>query len=79
MEPGDITCVNLGGIVKASESKNILEVDTGDREFPGVASGSKDELVVVDKLFASFQHDLFSRNVDGSNGLTIYVLVGSLD
>ena len=69
----DITCINLSGIVKTSESENVLEVGPRDQEFPGVTSRSKDEFVVVDKLFAAFQHDLLSRNIDGSDGLTNYV------
>ena len=70
MEPGERTCVNLVGIVNTSKSENILEVGTRDRELLGVASRREDELIVVNELLPSFQHDLFSRDVDGSDGLS---------
>ena len=70
----NVTCVNLDGILDASESENVLEVGTRNREFPGLASRSKDELIIVNELFASFQHDLFSRNVDGGDRLGIHAL-----
>ena len=70
----NITCINLGRIIDAPESKNILKVDTGDGELLGLASGSKDELVIVNELFASFQHDLLSENVDGGDSLVTHRL-----
>ena len=71
----NVTCVNLDRIVDASESENVLEVGTRDREFLGLASRSKDQLIIMNKLFASFQHNPLSRNVDGSDSLEIYVLL----
>ena len=71
----NVTCINLARIVNTSECENILEVNTRDWELPGVTSGSEDELVVVNKFFASFQHDPLSRNVDGSDGLTIHMSI----
>jgi len=68
----NVTCVNLDGIVNASEGGNVLEIGARDREFLGYPSRSKDELIIVNELFSSFQHDLFSRNVDGGDGLGIY-------
>ena len=71
MEPirRDFTCVNLDRIIDTSESENILEVDARDGDFPGLAPRGEDELIVVDELFPSLQHDPFSRNVDRSDGL----------
>jgi len=69
------TCVNLGRVINASESENILKVCTRDGELLGLASRRKDEFVIVDELFASFQHDLLSRNVDGCYGLIICALI----
>lgn len=68
-----ITFIDLDGIVDAPESENVLEVDTRDGELLGLPSGRKDELVVVNKLFPSLQHDLFSHNINGGDGLMIYV------
>ena len=68
----NFTCVDLDRIVNPSESENVLEVSTRDREFLGLASRSKDELIIVNELFASFQHDLLSRNVEGGDSLGIY-------
>jgi len=68
------TCVNPDRITDASESENVLKVGTRDGELLGLASRRKDEFIIVNELFASFQHDLFSRNVDGGDGLIICAL-----
>ena len=67
----DTTCVNLDGIVNAPESEHVLEVDAWDGKPLRLPSWRKDELVVVDKLFPSLQHDLLSNDVDGCHGLRI--------
>lgn len=71
----DITCINLYGIIDGSEGENVLEVDTRNGQLLWLPSGRKDELIVVDKLFPSFQHDLLSGNVDRGDGLRIHPVV----
>jgi len=67
----NLTCVNLGRIIDASESGNVFEVDAGDGELLGLTSRGKDEFVIANEFFASFQNDLLSGNVDRGDGLTI--------
>jgi hypothetical protein len=71
---GEVTCIDLYGVTNAAESENVLEVSTGNGKPLGLASRSKDELVVVNKLFTSFQNYLLSDDVDGGDGLIIYSL-----
>ena len=71
----NVTCVNLGRIIDASESGNVFEVNPGDGELLGLASRSKDELVIANEFFASFQNDLLSGDVDRGDGLSIYASV----
>ena len=66
---GNITCINPTRVIDTSESENVLEVGTRYRELLGVASRGKDELIVVDKLFASLQYNLLSWNINGGDGL----------
>lgn len=71
MLPENITCIDLNGIIDATEGENVFEVNTGDWECLGLASRRKNELVVVDELFAPFQNYLLSNGVDRGDGLMI--------
>ena len=67
-----MTCVDFDRIINASESEDVLKVGTRDGKLPGLATRRKDELFIVNELLASFQHDLFSRDVNGSDSLRMY-------